>query len=124
MQQTTPRFSGQVRTEVTGSQHQVKAASLKYQREQVLNLSPVAVIKKLYDVAVVACKKNDSDLAQRAIKELVCGLNFDHPEIAVGLFKLYQYAKTSIRNGNTQEALRVLEELRSAWAQAFNLQNQ
>jgi|WetSurMetagenome_2_1015567.scaffolds.fasta_scaffold1566791_1 flagellin-specific chaperone FliS len=124
MRQTMARSLKQLQHNASGEQTQIKAASAKYQQEQYRNLSPVEVIRKLYDVAIVASKKNDKDLAQRAIKELVCGLNFDYPEVSVGLFKLYQYAKTSIRDGNMQEAIRVLEGLRSAWAQAFKLENQ
>ena len=104
-------------------QKQYKAASTIYQREQYRNLSPVEVIKKLYDVALLSIRKGNTQLAQQAISELVCGLNFDYPEVSVGLFQLYQYAKGCIRSGNNQEAIRVLEELRSAWTQAFHLEN-
>ena len=106
-----------------GTEKQFKAASLIYLREQCLTLSPVEVIKKLYDVALMGIRRGEMELAQQAISQLVCGLNFEHEEISVGLFKLYQYAKHCLRNGKRQEAIRVLEELRSAWTTAFRLEN-
>lgn len=124
MQQTITKDRSTAQRRIPNGNPQAKVATLKYQQEQVRNLTPVQVVRKLYDVAIVACKKQEPELAQRAISELVCGLNFDYPEISVGLFRLYQYAKTSIRNGNMTEALRVLEELRGAWNQAFDLKNQ
>ena len=93
----------------------------KYFKEDSLNLSPVQVICRLYDVAILAVKKNDRELARRAINELIAALNFDYGEISQGLYRLYDYAKRQLRNGNTSEAIRVLQELRTAWGQAFNL---
>ena len=92
-----------------------------YRREQMLNLSPVEVIQKLYDTAIIGCKKNDQLLAQRALNELVTALDFKHQELSLGLYGLYDYCKRNIRQGNTAEAVGVLEELRSTWMKAFHL---
>ena len=100
---------------------QTQQAARIYQREQLLNLSPVEVIYKLYDIAVISCKRDDSVLAQRALNELIVGLNFEAGEIAINLYHLYDYCKRSIRQGRVDEAISVLEELRSTWAQAFNI---
>lgn len=94
----------------------------RYRKEESLNLSPVQVICRLYDVAILAAKKNDRELARRAINELIAALNFDYQETSVGLYRLYDYAKRQLRNGNVQEAVYVLQELRSAWAEAFHLE--
>ncbi len=104
-----------------GNQGALTVAANAYRREHLLNLTPVQVIKKLYDTAIMACKTNDASLAQRAITQLILGLNFEYEEIAVGLFGLYQYSKECIRKGDTASAAHVLEELRSAWVQAFKL---
>jgi flagellin-specific chaperone FliS len=104
-----------------GMTKRYSAAAHTYNREQFLNLSPVEVIKKLYDTAILGCKKNNTVLAQNAITELVVGLNFEYQDISVGLYRLYQYAKHCIRNGKMDEAIRVLEELRSTWVKAFHL---
>lgn len=100
----------------------VNSALNTYRNEQLMNLSPVAVIHKLYSVAIQAIKKNDHQLATKAINELIAGLNFEYQEIAVTLFKLYQYSKHCLRQGNESGAIEVLEELRSAWGQAFKIQ--
>jgi flagellin-specific chaperone FliS len=102
-------------------QDQYTTAAKKYRNEQLLNLTPVQVIDKLYRISINACRTNDTVLAKRAINELIVGLNFEHEEIAVGLFRLYEYCKYCIRKGKMNDAVVVLEELRATWAQAFNL---
>ena len=100
----------------------VHSALSTYRNEQMMNLSPVEVIHKLYSVAIQAIVKNDHQLAVRAINELIAGLNFEYQEIALTLYKLYQYSKQCLRTGKKNEAAQVLEELRSAWGEAFKLQ--
>ena len=91
----------------------------KYRKEDTMNLTPVQVIGKLYDVAIVAAKKNDIMLSRRAINELIAALNFDYQETSLGLFKLYDYSKKCLRDGRNAEAINVLQELRTAWGEAF-----
>jgi len=93
----------------------------RYQREQLMNLTPVEVIRKLYDVAIISCKKGDGALAGKAINELIVALNFDYQELSVGLFRLYDYSKRCVKANNYKDALMVLEELRATWVQAFHL---
>ncbi|GEM_PF-439764 len=117
----TPTAEYHAQMAIAGNQHAMASAANSYRREHLVNLTPVQVIKKLYDTAIFACKKKDYDLAQRAITQLILGLNFDYEEMANGLLSLYMYSKECIRKGQIAEATTVLEELRSAWAQAFNL---
>jgi flagellin-specific chaperone FliS len=114
IQTAAPRYS-------PGMTKQLSAASQSYRREEFMNLTPVEVVKKLYDVAIQGCKRNDPELAKRAISELAVGLNFDYPDISVGLFRLYQYSKDCIRKGKMDDAVTVLQELRSTWVEAFHL---
>jgi len=100
---------------------QTSSAVSTYRREQLLNLSAVEVIKRLYDFAILGCKKNDTSLSQKALNELIAALNFDHSEIALGLFRLYEYCKRCIRQNKVNEAVGILEELRAVWAEAFHL---
>jgi flagellin-specific chaperone FliS len=97
------------------------AATNRYRKEDSMNLTPVQVIGRVYDVAILAIKKNDKDLARRAINELISALNFDYQEVSLGLFKLYDYCKTCLRAGKDQEALSILQELRAAWGEAFHV---
>ncbi|MER3522546.1 MAG: hypothetical protein C4326_00400 [Ignavibacteria bacterium] len=99
----------------------VHSALTTYRKEQVLNLSPVEVIDKLYGVAIQAIKKDDKGLAYRAMNELIAALNFEYQEVALSLYRLYQYAKYCLRQGKHDDAVEVLEELRSAWKEAFKL---
>lgn len=100
---------------------QYALAASVYRKEHLLNLSPVEVIKKLYDTAILGCKKNDTVLAQKAVTELIVGLNFEYEDISVGLYRLYQYAKECMRKGDLNEAANVLQELRATWVEAFHL---
>ncbi|MCX7984305.1 MAG: flagellar protein FliS [Bacteroidetes bacterium] len=104
-------------------QKQLNVAAQRYQREQYMNLTPVEVIKKLYDVAILGCKKRDKALANNAVTELIVGLNFEYQEIALGLYRLYQYVKHCLRHENYSEAEYVLQELRTTWMQAFHLED-
>lgn len=97
------------------------SAAQRYRNEQLMNLTPVEVIRKLYDLAIFGCKKNDTTLAQKALTELISALNFGENDIALKLFQLYDYCKRSIRSGNVGEATRILEELRAGWVEAFHL---
>ena len=94
-----------------------------YRKEEYSNLSPVQVIYKLYEVAIRACKNDDRELSRKAINELIVGLNFEYEDMALRLYRLYDYSKRCIHQGNTSQAVEVLEELRSAWGQAFKLQS-
>ena len=91
-----------------------------YIDNQIMGLSPGQLLLTVYDVAIVACQQQDGDKAIRAISELISGLNFEHQEIALGLFRLYQYVNDQIRENNYNEALGILRELRDAWATALS----
>ena len=101
---------------------QSTSAVSAYRREQVLNMSPLEVIKRLYEVGIIACRKNDSALGRKVLNELIAGLNFEHEEIAVGLYRLYDYSKRCIREGKMEEAAHILDELRGTWVEAFKLE--
>ena len=102
-------------------QAQTQTAVNAYSREQHLNLSPVQVIYRLYDYAIMGCKKEDPVLAQRALNELILALDFNQKEIALGLFRLYDYCKGCVQKQQYQQSIEILEELRTTWAQAFHL---
>ncbi len=93
----------------------------KYHQEQSLNLSPVQVILKLYDLVILSCKKNDKKMAIRALNELIVALNFEQKEMSTGFYRLYDYSKRCVFAGRYVEVISVISELRGAWIQAFNL---
>jgi len=80
-----------------------------------MSLNPVQLLIKVYDFAIVNCKKGDPEKASKAIVELMSALNFDYEEISLGLFRLYQYCLDRIKKGEFEEAIKILEGLREAW---------
>ena len=92
-----------------------------YIQNQAMNLSPTEVILKIYDFSILHLKKGDSQRAMKGITELIVSLNFEQEEVALGLYRLYQYCRDQIVHGNNQEAIVILEGLRESWAQAFSL---
>ena len=108
-------------TNMRGAVPGATAAIGTYRKEQLGNLPPVRVIHKLLEIAIQGCKKEDKTLATKALTELTLALNFEYKEIALGLFRLYDYCKQCIHRGNYAEPIDILEDLRSTWAQAFHL---
>jgi flagellar protein FliS len=98
------------------------AASIKsYQSNQILSMSPTQLILKVYDIAIVSVKKGDNIRAHRAIQELINSLDFDQGDIPKGLFRLYQFCQNSLRAKDSNNVLKILEDLRATWAEAFAL---
>jgi len=93
-----------------------------YQKNEVLSSSPEKLVLFLYDQAIAGCKSDDERKASRAIAQLIDSLDFNYPEIATGLFRLYEYSIRMIREKNFHKALPILVELRSTWAEALQKQ--
>lgn len=90
-----------------------------YVNNQLMGLSKGQLLLTVYDIAITGCQQKDSDKAIRAISELISSLNFNYQEIAVGLFRLYQYTIDQLRSKNYAESLITLQELRETWAMAI-----
>ncbi len=88
----------------------------QYRQQDVMGASPIHLVVMAYDVAIAACEKQDFSRATKAITILRDALNFDYAEVAVGLFRLYQWCLDCIRQGDYGAALQTLRELREAWA--------
>lgn len=91
----------------------------QYQQAQVLGASPMQLVLMLYDLALAGCGRRDHTRASRPITELIAALNFDYEEIAVGLFRLYEYCLDRIRSGDFEEASKTLRSLKDAWETAL-----
>ena len=90
---------------------------LNYQRNQIMSMNPLQLLIKVYDVAILSCKKHDIEKASKAVVELISALNFDYEEISLGLFRLYQYCLDRIKQGEFEESIKILEGLRDSWTQ-------
>jgi len=88
-----------------------------YQKSQILSMEPVPLLIKVYDFTILHCKRKDVMKASKGLIELISALDFDHDEIALGLFRLYQFCQDKIKQGNYEEAISILEGLRSSWAE-------
>jgi flagellin-specific chaperone FliS len=88
----------------------------EYRQQQVMGASPVHLIVMAYDVAIRACEQEDMARATQAVSLLRDSLDFEHAEMSVGLFRLYQWCLDCIRHDNYAGALQTLRSLREAWA--------
>ena len=88
----------------------------EYRRQDVMGASPIHLVVMAYDIAITACEQGDFARATKAVSVLKDALNFDYANVAVGLFRLYQWCLDCIRQGDYNSALQTLRELREAWA--------
>ena len=88
----------------------------KYQQQDVMNASPLRLVIMTYDLAIRACEQQDFAKATKTISALRDALDLDYPDVAVGLFRLYQWCLECIRKNDYASAITTLTELRSAWA--------
>lgn len=92
-----------------------------YKTNEIMSLSPVQLILKLYDYIIVNSKRQNYDNVSAGLTQLIAALNFDYQEVSIGLFRLYRYCQNQSQSGNFAEVEKIVTELRSAWAQAFKL---
>ncbi len=92
-----------------------------YFEQEVFSWSPEQLVLKTYDVFLAAYRRNDIALMNRALVQLINALNFEAGEIAVRLYRLYEYCQRCLWSRRTEDAALIIQELRSAWAQAFGL---
>jgi flagellar protein FliS len=90
-----------------------------YQRQAIMNASPLKLVVKLYDLLLQATYRKDQKRVREVLSTLIESLNFDH-EPAGELFQLYQYCQDLARKEKFEEIRDILEPLRDAWEQAAN----
>jgi len=90
---------------------------LLYQRQAILNASPLRLVVKLYDLLLQATFRKEQKRVRELLSTLIESLNFDY-EPAENLFRLYQYCQDLARQERYEEIRDILEPLRDAWDQA------
>lgn len=90
----------------------------EYRNQDVMGASPIHLVVMAYDLAIRSCEVKDFEKATKAISVLRDALNFDYPEVSVGLFRLYQWCLDSLRKDDYDSAIKVLSELRDAWRES------
>lgn len=96
-----------------------QVALRSYQQNQITSASPLQLVLMAYDVALVGCARRDLMKTTRAINTLIKSLDMEQGEIALGLYRLYQYCNDLARKGQYDEAARILRELAGAWVQCL-----
>jgi flagellin-specific chaperone FliS len=87
----------------------------QYQKQDVMSASPLRLVIMTYDLAIRSCEQQDFSKAVKTISALRDALDMDYPEVALGLFRLYQWCLDCIRQGDYASAINTLTELRGAW---------
>jgi flagellin-specific chaperone FliS len=88
----------------------------KYRQQDVISASPLRLVIMTYDLAIRACEQQDFAKATKTISALRDALDLNYPDVAVGLFRLYQWCLDCIRQNDYSSAITTLTELRGAWA--------
>ena len=91
----------------------------QYKANEILTASPEKLVIFLYDQAIKGCKLNNSELATKALVELIDSLNFNYADMASRLFRLYEFCLEMIRKEQYDHPLCILSELRQAWMTAI-----
>ena len=86
-----------------------------YKAQEIATARAEKLILVLYDYAIKACHLRNQEQASRALAQLIDSLNFEHQEVATGLFKLYVYLIETVKKEQFEVALRILKELRETW---------
>jgi len=115
------------------------ARRARYNREAVLNATPVRLLTMLYDRLLLDLNRAEAAQieeewqvagenllhAQAIVSELTTSLNVDAWNGGEGLFALYTYVSTALTRSNThrdvartQESIALLEPLRLTWHEA------
>lgn len=87
----------------------------QYQKQDVMNASPLRLVIMTYDLAIRSCDQQDFTKAIKTVSALRDTLDLDYPEVSSGLFRLYQWCLDCIRKNDYASASNVLTELRGAW---------
>ncbi len=95
---------------------QLPNGNLEYRRQEIMGATPIRLVVMAYDLAIQACEQEDFARATKVVSLLRDALNYDYAEVAVGLFRLYQWCLDCIRKEDYASALVTLRELREAWA--------
>lgn len=94
-----------------------------YLVKEVLESTPQKLLLKVFDFAILHCKKGDAEKTNLALSELIKALNFEDPEareLSLSLLQLYQYSQEEMRKNNTEIVLQILSGLRDTWQTVFS----
>jgi flagellar protein FliS len=95
----------------------------QYLLKEIMEATPQQLLIKVYDFAIINCRKQDMSKTNDAIQLLINALKFDNEEtakVAAGLLRLYQYCQEEMRQKNYDLVYKILSELRETWISTFS----
>lgn len=92
-----------------------------YQRIRVMSASPEQLILYVYDAAVSALQRQDRIRSLEAVNLLVSSLRYEHRDLAMSFYRIYDSIQRQIMRGNYGLAQTILRELREIWREAMEL---
>ena len=99
----------------------MQKAHLVYQRQAIMNASPLKLVVKMYDLLIQATYREEDKKVREILSGLIQGLNFDY-EPAGQLFELYRYCQDLSRKQRYEEIREILIPLRDTWEEVSNKQ--
>lgn len=96
-----------------------------YLVNEIRESSQEKLLLKLYEFAIMSCRRQDIEKTNKALDELIFGLRFDEQElenISTGLFRLYNFCKEQMRKREYGIVEKILTELKSTWVDALKSQ--
>ena len=103
-------------------QHQFQRSETSkdpYLTQKIMSANPEQLISYIYDAVISACNQRDQDRVLRGLMMLIKALNYDYQEVAMPLFKLYQYCLERARRNDYSEVEELMVGVRSAWVEAM-----
>ncbi|HDR04500.1 MAG TPA: flagellar protein FliS [Candidatus Marinimicrobia bacterium] len=92
-----------------------------YQRSRVMTASPEQLILYVYDAAVNALQRQDRIRSLEAVNLLVSSLRYEHRDLAMSFYRLYDSVQRQIMRGNYGLAQTILREMRETWRESMEL---
>lgn len=95
----------------------------QYVLNEITQATPKELLIKIYNFAILNCKKQNLAKTNEAIQVLITSLSFENKEISkisTGLLRLYQFCQDQMRKKNYDIVYEILTELRDSWIAAFN----
>ncbi len=92
-----------------------------YLKQKIFSASPEQLVSYMYDAIIAACHRKDQERTLQGLVGLVNALNFDYKDVAVPLYQLYQYCLEQVRKRKFDEVEVLIGGLKSAWAEAMNV---
>jgi flagellar protein FliS len=95
-----------------------------YLVKEIMEATPQQLLIKIYDFAILNCRKRNLEKTNKAIQELINFLRFDDEttrDVSIGLYRLYLFCQDQMRKQNYDIVNKVLVELRETWQKALNM---